>query len=461
MKKSHQMLMALAAGLFVTSCASVQTGNEAAQALVTDELPEIAAEWKSIEARVVGAPVGWISSFDDRVLEQLVAEAQLNNKDLALAAANVESSRALLGISAAALSPDVSAGVSTDSSGLVDGGSQSDIGLGVEASWEVDLWGRLRSNREGAARSLEAVEADYVFSQYSIAAAVADAYFLAIEAHLQLMVTEETVAALKETDRIVQVRLENGMGNAQDAALSRSDLASTRDAKIELEGAKRDALRALEILLGRYPGAEQELRNDLPALPPAPPAGLPSEILERRPDLIAAERRIASAIVGVDEAKAARLPSLSLTGGLGGSSDDLSNILDPSNLAWSAASSLMAPIFDGGRREREVDLANAEVQSAIAEYVQAALDAFSDVERALDQSVVLRRREEELQIAADEAAEAKRLADLRYGEGETDLIDVLDIQTRVLSARSDLIGVQRSRLSEYIALNLALGGNWE
>ncbi|MEM8920443.1 MAG: efflux transporter outer membrane subunit [Pseudomonadota bacterium] len=461
MPSTPYSLKVVLSAILLAGCASVSTGTEDAGTLAEEALPEVVAEWKEIEERVVGEPVGWIGAFEDPVLEKLVAEAQENNKNLEAAAAAVESSRALAGIADAQLSPDVSAGLTTENSGILDGGDSSDVGLGLEASWEVDLWGRLRSGREGAVRDLEAVEADYVFSQYSLAASVAEAYFLAIEAHQQLGVTEANVEALTETDRIVRVRLENGMGDAEDAALSLSDLSAARDSLIELEGSKRDALRALELLLGRYPSADIELRGDLPAVPPAPPAGIPSDLLERRPDLIAAERRIASAVTGVDEAKAAKLPSLSLTGSIGGSSNDLSNILDPSNVAWSAASSLLAPIFDGGERDRQVDLADAELQAAVAEYADAALDAFSDVETALDQSVVLRRREEQLQVSSDQADEALRLVNLRYSEGETDLIDVLDIQTRALSAKSDLISVQRGQLSEYVALNLALGGSWE
>ncbi|MEO1304340.1 MAG: TolC family protein [Pseudomonadota bacterium] len=451
----------LVAASLIAACATVDSGTEEARELAADALPEINQDWSMLQSEIVGEPVGWIAAFNDPVLEQLVQEAQDNNRDLASAAANVERSRALAGLASAALSPQVSAGLGAEGSGIVDGNDQSDMTLGVEGSWEVDLWGRLRSGEESAARSFEAVEADFLFSQYSIAAAVANAYFLAVEADLQLSLTTSIVDALSETDKIVQVRFENGMGNAQDAALSESDLANARNDLIELEGAKRDALRSLELLLGRYPAADIELRTDLPDVPAPPPVGIPSDILERRPDLISAERRIAAALKDVDEARAAKLPSLTLTGSFGGSSDDLSNILDPTNLAWSAASSLLAPILDGGARDREIEIAQADVQAAVADYAQAALNAFSDVESALDQEVILRRREAELKVSAERAQEALRIANLRYTEGETGLIDVLDIQTRVSSAESDLITVQRSQLSERVNLNLALGGAWQ
>ncbi|MEM1106708.1 MAG: TolC family protein [Pseudomonadota bacterium] len=458
---SKAFLASLPAALLLAACATVSAGTEEAASRAEAALPELPAEFQAAETRIVGQPVGWIGSFQDPLLTRLVAEAQANNKDLASAAASVSSARALAGVASAALSPQVSVGAGTSNSGLLDGPDTNDYSLGADASWEVDLWGRLRSGQESALRSLEAAEADFLFSQYSIAAAVADTYFLAIEANRQLAVTQSQVDALAEIDRIVIVRFENGIGTAQDVALSASELADARNSLEQLAGAERDALRALEVLLGRYPAADLEVREDLPGVPPAPPAGLPSDLLERRPDLIAAERRIASAIKSVDEAKAAKLPSLSLTGSLGGASNDLTNILDPTNLAWSAASSLLAPVIDGGRLDSQVDLAEAEVEAAVAAYAQAALNAFSDVEGALDQSVVLRRREAQLQTAVDQSREALRLANLRFDEGETDLIDVLDIQTRVFTAESNLTTVQRSLLSEYVGLNLALGGTWE
>ncbi|MEM1087730.1 MAG: TolC family protein, partial [Pseudomonadota bacterium] len=442
MKLSFKPILTSLTLVGLAACATVSTSIEEAAEEAEAALPTIPADWKMVEQRIVGEPVGWIAAFDDPVLDALVREAQLNNRDLAAAAASVDASRAAAGLARSALSPQIAGTAGTQNQGLVDGPDTSTASLGVQASWEVDLWGRLRSGREGAVRSLEAAEADYRFSQYSIAAAVASSYFLAIEASRQKALTQSIVESLTETDRITKVRFDNGIGNAQDVALSASNLADARNDLIEIEGAERNALRALEVLLGRYPAADLQVRASLPAVPAPPPIGVPADILERRPDLIAAERRIAEAITGVNEAKAAKLPSLSLTGSLGGSSNDLSNILNPSNLAWTAASSLLAPIIDGGALDAQVDLADAEVQAAAANYASAALDAFSDVESALDQETVLRRRRAELEQSASQAREALRLARLRYDEGETDLIDVLNIQNRVFGAESNLITVQ-------------------
>ncbi len=215
------------------------------------------------------------------------------------------------------------------------------------------------------------------------------------------------------------------------------------------------------MLIGRYPGAVLELRETLPEAPPSPPAGLPSEVLERRPDLVAADRRVAAAFNATNQARAARLPTISLTGNASAASGSLSSLLDSSNVAWTAGTNLLAPIFDGGALRENVNIATAEQEQALAAYGQTAINAFREVETGLDQGVVVQQRIKDLEIAAREAEEAYRIARLRYQEGEEDLLTVLTIQQRVISARSSLSIAERLQLEQRVNLNLALGGSWE
>ncbi len=228
-----------------------------------------------------------------------------------------------------------------------------------------------------------------------------------------------------------------------------------------LGGSFRNALRALEVLIGRYPGAALNVRESLPVAPPPPPAGVPSELLERRPDIVAAERRVAAAFNATAQAKAARLPGVGLTAQSGGASSSLSDLLDPANVAWRLGANMLAPIFDGGRRRETVKIATAEQEQALAAYGQAALNAFSELETSPDQGVVVAQRAVELQEAAREAENAFRIASLRYKEGEEDLLSVLTIQQRVIRANSALSSVERLLLEQRVNLNLALGGSWE
>lgn len=446
-------------GFLLSSCASNNSEliNTEVRDAINSDLPMIPSNQE-----VNAEQIDWLSSFNDPVLESLITEALANNRNLQAAAASVDRAQALAVQAAAGLTPTVNLSAGTDRAGApVSGATPADNrSIGVQLSWELDVWGRVRSGAQAAQASVEAVQADYLYSQYSLAAATIKAYLLAIEANLQLAVANETLDSLLETDRIVNLRFENGLASQFDVSLTRSDLASTRDRLVTVEGSKRNAQRALELLLGRYPAADIDVQTELPNIPPPPPSGVSSDLLDRRPDLLAAERRVAAAFNLLDQAKAARLPSISLTGGAGGSSNALSSLLDGSNVAWQTGASLLAPIFDGGARRAQVDIATADQGQSLAAYAQAALDAFNEVETLLDQGVVLQQRIEQLQVAADETDEAYRIADLRYREGETDILDVLTIQNRVINNTSNLVSVRRSLLEQRVNLFLALGGDW-
>ncbi|MEL7452272.1 MAG: TolC family protein, partial [Pseudomonadota bacterium] len=399
-------------------------------------------------------------AFQDPALVTLVEEAQANNRDLRAAALNVERSWLLARQAGAELSPQVNLTGGAGGQGNFDGAGDSNFNVGVQAQWELDVWGRIRSGQQAAAESAEAAEADYRFAQLSIAAGVARAYFAAINAEQQSGISSEIVNALQETGRIVQVRYDNGLASAQDLALAKADLASANDTFATAEQAKDSALRALELLLGRYPSADLFVGSTLPQKPVDPPAGLPSELLERRPDLIAAERRIAAAIDTVDQAQAARLPKISLTASTGGSSPDLSSLLNPANLAWTAASNLLVPVIDGGARRTQVEINTVDQQAAVEAYAGAALTAFSEVEQALADGLTIRRRKLFVDEARAQSDRALELARIQYSEGETDLLSVLQLQQAAFGAQSTALTVNRLELDQYVDLNLALGGNW-
>ncbi|MGI9203157.1 MAG: efflux transporter outer membrane subunit [Woeseiaceae bacterium] len=463
MRTPKLLLWLIAAGITLTGCYTAPPRDEVEQEVseaVRQQPPETPEQWALADAGTVQA--GWIESFNDPVLTALVLEAQANNRDLAAAAANVDRAWALARQAGAALVPDVSLGRSAVRSGGFDDSRPTVTTLNVAAqvSWEADVWGRVRSSQRSAVAGAQAVAADFRSAQESLASATAKAYFSAIEANTQADIARESVRILEETQRLVDVRYENGMGSSQDVSLARSDLASARERLVTLDGSIRDALRALEALLGRYPGADLKVRETLPVVPPPPPAGLPADLLQRRPDLVAAERRVAAAFNATNQARAARLPTITLTGEVGGVSNSLSDLLSSSNLAWAAGANLLAPLFDGGRRREGVTIATAEQEQALAAFGQAAIGAFNEIETNLDQGTVLQQRIAELEIAASEAGNAYRIARVRYDEGEEDLLNVLTIQQRGISARSSQSAVERLLLEQRVNLNLALGGGW-
>lgn len=462
MRNRFPTLLSVGAIALLASCAtSTAPVDQAAANLATDSLPGGPVNWASVADAAGPVTIGWLDAFGDPVLSALVSEAQSNNLNLQAASNNLERSRLLVQQAGAALTPSLGVSGGASRGGAIEGSSAPSYSLGLQTSWELDVWGRIRSGQRASLASAQAVEADYRFAQESLAAGVTRSYFLVKAAAEQESIANESLEAITETNRIVGVQFENGAATGQDVALAKADLATAQDGLAVARNSKRGAVRSLELLLGRYPSAELAVEGDLPTVPSAPPAGLPAQILERRPDLVAAERRIASSISGLNQAKAARLPSISLTGSLGGASGDLSNLLDPKNVAWSAASSLLMPIIDGGARQAQVDLAGTEQNAAVNAYAQAALSAFGEVEGALDLGMTLRERRQFLQSSQTEALEAQRIAQLRFEEGETDLLSVLSILQRVLSARTSLLGVHRDQLGQFIDLNLALGGSWQ
>lgn len=452
----------LGTSALIAGCASTRAGNDALSAELTAEsVPQAPDQWTSARERIGEVQVGWIAAFDDPVLIALVEEAQRNNPNLQAAAASVRRANALAVQAGAPLLPSLAANAGASRQETLEGPADaSRFTAGLQLSYEVDLWNRIEAGQAAAIASAQGAEANYIFAQYSLAAAVARTYFLVIEAREQVDVAAGIVDSLAEIERIVKLRYQYTFASELEVSLAEADLASARDTLATAQNGEIEALRALEALVGRYPAGLLETADVLPDLPAAPGAGLPSQLLERRPDLIAAERSVAAALNSRSAARAARLPSLSLSSSIGGASSQLEDVIDPANIVWTLAGNLLAPIFQGGALDAAVDVSQADVDAALASYADAALNAFTEVESALDRGVFLERRRAALEIGADRSRNALRLSNLQYQQGEIDLFDVLGNQQRVFGAESSLLAVQRAQLNQYLELSLALGGDW-
>jgi len=225
--------------------------------------------------------------------------------------------------------------------------------------------------------------------------------------------------------------------------------------------ARGQALRALELLLGRYPAAEITVADRLAPMPPAVPVGMPSELLERRPDVIAAERRVAAAFDRVGEARAAQLPRISLTAGGSSVSSDLIELKDTNNPIWSFGANLIAPLYQGGVLRAQVEIRSAEQKQAVAEYARIGQRAFGEVENALAAENALRDREAILAATVRDSERALELAQIQYRVGSVDLRAVEQNQLALYSARIALLRVQTERLAQRVNLYLALGGAFD
>ena len=449
----------LTGALTLSGCSS--NGDSSYDKSVVVTTANAPAAWSMALSENVKGPENWLQEFSDPKLMALIKEGQENNLDLKIAAGNMESAWLLAEKSGVALQPNVNLSLDRGQSGSVDGGGSSpSVGVGLQVGWELDVWGRIRSGTTSAEAQAQASQADYLFAKHSLSANIAKTYFKVIEAKLQAKITTENLTVLKKTMSITQVKYDNGLLTGQDVAVNKANLANASDQLITTQSAKREAIRALEVLLGRYPDASLDIPDVLPDLPAPPPADLPSSVLERRPDIIAAERQVAAAYSATDQAKAAQLPRFSLSGNLGGSSDSLSNVLSPSNVAWQLASNLLVPLFDGGSRKIDVEIANVEQQQALDNYRKSALSAFSEIEQNLDNGHDFASRENALEEAYQESKKALKIANIRYQEGENELLDTLQIQQQAMSAKSSLLSIKRSQLEQRVNLYLALGGSW-
>jgi NodT family efflux transporter outer membrane factor (OMF) lipoprotein len=435
---------------------------------------------------------GWILTFHDPELSALVADAVERNPDLIAAAARVEASRHAVRIAASSLYPRIAmkglgqrqgqelsgdlgrginppdfgppgtenpGGANIDSS--TDSSSQRWVyGISAGASWEADVWGRIRSKKAAAVAESAALEADYEFARQSLAAAVARAYFTTIEAAQQEANAEATLNVYQEYSKLVDVQKEQGHASDFDVSQIKSRTASAEDALYTAQQARAQSIRAIEVVTSHYPAGRFDVRRSFPSQPRAVPAGLPAQILERRPDLIASERRFAAAFHRVNEARTARLPRfvLSATGGLGTAQLDSVGTLDA--FVWSLAGGITQPIFFGGELKAAQDLRTAEQKAAAASYIANALRAFQDVENALANEYYLQKREGALTTAVSSSSESVRFGREQFEQGQKDMFTVLRLSGENLVAEIQLTQIRASRLRERVNLYLALGGDF-
>lgn len=438
--------------LTITGCAVKQP--PAQEEMVEAALPtvEVPAEWSAEDLDVGLVDNGWIETFDDSKLVELVDEAMANSPDLRVSAARVDRAAAFLDNADAALQPSVD--LAGDVSGVDTGsGREKTSRAGVGVSWELDVWGRVRAGVAAAEESLRATQADFEFARQSLAARVADAWFLNTESTLQVDLAEEITTIYAGTLDIAEKQQGAGKVTMKDVYLARASLATSEDALRQSKIAWNETVRALEVLLGRYPSAELAAAERLVAVPPQIPVDTPSGIIARRPDLVAAERRVAAAFFQTEEASLARLPSFSLTGGVGTSS--------MASSISSLGAGVFMPLFDGGALEAQLAAATADQEAAIASYGSVLLRAFQEVETALVNETLLQQREELLTAVVDENAKALELSRKEYEVGKIGLENVLLTQANWVAARISQLNIQSQRLFQRVNLHLALGGSFE
>ncbi len=451
--------------LALSACAVKQPPpiDETAKEALPDSTAIAPAYAEAANAATGTVTDGWLKTFDDPKLEAIVAEAIKNNLNLKAAVARVDAAAGFATQAGAELKPVVGAagrGLAADGFSAGDPAVTS-TGIALNMSWELDLWGRVRSQAQAGEAAFEAAQYQLEWAYQSIAAQTAKTWFLVTEAKLQLGLAEAAQALYERNLELIESKYKQGQVTSREVALARAQVAEGQATIRKARGAKQQAARALEVLLGRYPAADIEGADDLVATLAPMPVGIPSELLERRPDLRAAERAVAAQYYQIQSAEAARLPRISLTAGLGTSSNELSDLVSLGSDYWTAGANFAAPIFTGGALAAQVDVESAQYKEAMANYGLVALAAFSEVEQGLANETLLREREEFLRQVLTESTEALRVAQVQFDVGKVDFLLVLQQQGQVVAAKVNLLNIQDQRLQQRVDLHLALGGSFE
>lgn len=428
-------------------------------ALINFNLP---SNWKSAKYNISDVSAvqnNWISFFNDPELDSIVAEAVRHNVDLRISSARIEQASGYVKASQAALRPAVSL-LGRSSTKMGDDLNSGLSGALFSASWEIDIWGKLRNARNANQALLAATQNDYQFAKLSISAAVARNYYLASETYLESQLADQMVDSSEKILALAKKRHEIGIGTEIDIEAANTNLNAVKDGQQQLALAYSNQLRALEILLGRYPSAEIQVKKELIEIKSTIPAGIPLQILENRPDIIAAEKRFAAAFYRVEESKLARLPNLKLTGSFGAITSEVIQLKPSfSNPIGGVGGTFAQPLYLGGVLNANIEIRTAEQKIAVAEYARSVLNAIVDVENSLDAIQSLEAREKLLLESVNSSHKSFQLEQKLFEVGKADLRSVSKQQIDLFAAQINLLRIRSEKITQRINLFLALGGN--
>ena len=415
----------------------------------------------------------WWVAFRDPVLDKMIETALQNNQDLAAAIARVDQAAALARSSRTQLLPRF------DATGNYNRGRVSeltndptlplfgDVETGdITATWELDLWGKLRRRYEASKANFYATAFERDAAQLSIASQVAHTYFQLRALDAELQVSINTLKSREESLVLRNKRFRGGLTSALDLRQAEAEAASARADVPRYRQGMEQTEHALSVLVGKSP---REMMQAPPrgkeldglSLPPAVPTGLPSALLQRRPDVAAAEQRLVAANAKIGEARAAYFPSIGLTGAIGTQSSTLEGLFTGPAATWSFVGNLTAPIFHFGDIGYGVDAAKAGQRQALAQYQSAIQNAFRDALDSLSALTGTSQQESALRQQLKANSESLRLAQLRYDNGYSDYLDVLDAERSTYQSQLSVIQARQSRLDAIVSLYQALGGGWD
>jgi NodT family efflux transporter outer membrane factor (OMF) lipoprotein len=428
--------------------------------------PEPAA-FKEADGWVPAAPADalergpWWTLFGDPTLNQLADSIEVSNQNVAAAVAAYAQARALVSEQRAALFPVVALNTSADRSG---GGGAAGAGnqyrLNIGGSWEPDVWGKLRAGVSGAVASAQASAADLAAARLSAQGELALDYFSVRQTDAQRALLATTIEGYQRVLQITQNRFNAGIAAKSDVLQAETQLANARIDDLTLARQRAQLEHAIAVLVGKAPADFTLAAAPWQVTVPEVPLGVPSTLLQRRPDIAAAERRVAAANEQIGIARAAYFPSIGLNGSYGTGGSRVGDLFSASNALWSFGLSAAQTLFDAGATRARVAGAEAQQQASVAFYRQTVLDAFGDVENQLAATRVLAQQQALRQQASEAADEVEAQLLNRYKAGQVSYTDVVTAQVTALTARRALVQAQADRQTTAVALIQSLGGGW-
>ncbi len=438
---------------------------------IKESLPpatEIPDQWTSPDTSSAPVETGWLKGFHDPQMEAIVAEALHNNLDLQAAATRVQVAANIVTEVHSQMMPMIGVVGSAQylgrfrqkkPSGQTKGNFNASSLLGG-VSWELDIWGKIRSQTAAANQGLAATQSDYQWARMSLAAITAKLWYMATYTAQLQAYSEQNVAVNQQLVDVTLAQFQVGNAEQQQVDFAQAALSQSEAQLSQVKNSYLQVVRGLEVLLGRYPSGELKTAIALAELPPPVPAGLPAQLLERRPDVMAAEYNFNAAFHLVQTAQAARLPSIALTGGGGYLTNEIYQDLSFRPWVWTAAANLLAPLYTAGLLQAKVNVANENQKAALALYGQAALQAFDDVEVTLTNEIYLKDENKDAADTLKSTEDALALGQVKYAVGQTDISPVLQLQNVVLATQVDSTYVQYELIANRINLYLALGGSF-
>ena len=431
-------------------------------------------QWHAAETTAATDSANWWEYFGDPGLNAAIEQALRCSDDLQAAAARIRMATQERVVAGAADRPELSLGINRlrqrqnfvglPFPGFADrvlSNTFSNAGLSFNVAWEADIWNRIAADKLAAEANIRMREAELAGARLSLSAQVAKAWFAAVEAQRQIAIAEQVLDNFETIAAWRQARFRAGSGSPMEVRLAEADVARAQTTLSQRRQARDAFVRQTEMLTCQYPAGEHSIAADLAALPEQVPAGLPSELVSRRPDLIAAEQALLAADARIVQARATLRPSFVLTSALGTSSNTLADLVNPGLQVWNYALGLTQPIFNRGRLKANVRATHERAAEQESLYQARIWTAYKEIETTLAAEQALRDQEASLRVSQAKTGMAIKLAEQRYRAALGDIFSVLNLRRAALENESVMLGLRRTQIDNRVDLHMALGGGFE